>query len=77
MKGFEDKIIAQLKKSTSEEGFLALLEASRIMDSPELYGRAIRGLAGLPGTLSKKEAESIGIKAFYDITACKCGLFSG
>jgi hypothetical protein len=77
MKGFEDKIIAQLQQATtSEEDFLALLAASQIVDSRELYVRAIRGLADLPIIVSKKEAEIMGIEAFYDITACKCGQFS-
>lgn len=77
MKGFEDKIVAQLQKATSKEEFLVLLAASQIMDSRELYARAIRGLADLPTILSKKEAESIGVRAFYDITARKCEQFDG
>jgi hypothetical protein len=72
MKEFEDKMLTQLQAATSKEGFLALLTASQIMDSRELYARGVRGLAGLPTMLSEKEAENIGIKTFYDIAAHKC-----
>jgi hypothetical protein len=77
MKGFEDKIVSRLQKAISNEEFLRLLEASQIMDSRELYVRAIRGLALSRKMITREEADIIGIQAFYDITACKCGQFKG
>jgi hypothetical protein len=65
---FTDAATARLERASTTDEYVELILASQLLSSEKLYQQALKALAGQWMVITLKQAQKIGMKAYYELT---------